>query len=150
MPHTFEANHPPPSHKPPPTLLQTTPHIPVVNQVLEILAHSNLPHKLVLVPIHTSQLPHMTERILQPVCQLIRIHVPQPKLHVAVHYELCETQDFTTQVECVTKSGFFAFLGGEGLDRLEVEVVVKMQVVEVFAVWVGGCARVCGWGCVGG
>jgi len=37
-------------------------------------------------------------------------------------------------VECVSKARLLALLGGEGLDGLQVEVVVQVQVVEVLAV----------------
>lgn len=42
----------------------------VVNEVLQVLAHPDLPHQLVLVSIHPCQLPDVGKDILQTVCQL--------------------------------------------------------------------------------
>ena len=52
---------------------------------------------------------------------------------MSVNYQLGEAKDLATQVEGIAKAGFLSLLGGEGLDRLEVEVVVEMEVVEVLA-----------------
>lgn len=37
---------------------------PVVNEMLQILAHPDLSHQLVFVPIHASQLAHVSEDVL--------------------------------------------------------------------------------------
>ena len=50
--------------------------------MLEVLAHSNLPHQLVLVAVHSSQLSHMSEGVLQAVGQLEGIHIAQTILHM--------------------------------------------------------------------
>lgn len=42
----------------------------VINEMLQVLAHTNLPHQLVFVPVHARQLPHMGKDILQSICQL--------------------------------------------------------------------------------
>lgn len=42
----------------------------VVDEVLEVLAHPDLSHQLVLVAVHASQLAHVGKDVLQPVCQL--------------------------------------------------------------------------------
>ena len=57
-----------------------------------------------------------------------------PVLHVAVDDQFGETQDFPTQVEGVPEPRLLALLGRQGLDGLQVEVVVEVQVVEVLAV----------------
>ena len=54
-------------------------HIPLGGRRLT-LAHTNLPHELVLVPVHASQLADMAEDVLEPVCQLEGIHIAQPEL----------------------------------------------------------------------
>ena len=38
--------------------------------MLKILAHPDLPHEFVLVPVHSSQLTHMGKDILKAICQL--------------------------------------------------------------------------------
>jgi hypothetical protein len=54
---------------------------PVVDEVLEVLAHADLPHQLVLVAVHAGQLTHMRKRVLQPVSQLERVNVAKPAAH---------------------------------------------------------------------
>ena len=53
---------------------------------------------------------------------------------MGVDDELCEAENLATQVEGVAEARLLSLLGGEGLDGLQVEVVVQMQVVEVLAV----------------
>lgn len=43
---------------------------PVVDQMLQIFAHPDLSHQLVLVAVHASQLTNMSEDVLQPISQL--------------------------------------------------------------------------------
>ena len=106
----------------------------VVDDVLEILAHPDLLHQLVLVPVHAGQLAHVRHGVLQPVRQLEGVHVVESVLHVGVHQQLRQPQDLTTQVERVTESGFLSFLGGQSFDWLQVEIVVQMQVVQILPV----------------
>ena len=40
---------------------------PVVDEMLEVLAHADLSHQFVLVPVHTRQLAHVGEDILQTI-----------------------------------------------------------------------------------
>lgn len=42
----------------------------VIDEMLQVLAHANLPHQLVFVPVHARQLPHVSKDILQAICQL--------------------------------------------------------------------------------
>jgi hypothetical protein len=63
----------------------------VIDDVFEVLAESDLPHELVLVTIHASELAHVSKCILQTISQLESIHVAQPILHVRVNNKLCKT-----------------------------------------------------------
>lgn len=107
---------------------------PVVDEVLEVLAHANLPHELVLVAVHARELPDVAKGVLQAVGKLVRIDVAEPKLHVGVHDQLGQAKNLAAQVKRVAKATLFTLLGRERLDRLEVEVVVQVQVVQVLAV----------------
>ena len=51
-----------------------------------------------------------------------------------VHNKLGHSQDLTTQMEGVTESTLFSLLGGEGLHRLQVKVVVQVKIVQVLSV----------------
>lgn len=53
--------------------------------MLEILAHSDLSHKLVLVPVHPRQLTNVSKRILQPISQLEGIHISKTILYMRVN-----------------------------------------------------------------
>lgn len=46
----------------------------------------------------------MSENVLESICQLESIDIAQTELHMCVHYQLCETQDFSTQVEGISES----------------------------------------------
>mmetsp|Transcript_31892 Transcript_31892/g.87345 ORF Transcript_31892/g.87345 Transcript_31892/m.87345 type:complete len:298 (-) Transcript_31892:756-1649(-) len=96
----------------------------VVDQVLQVLAHPDLPHQPVLVTVHAGELAHVREDVLQAVGQLVSVHVAQPVLHVRVDDELGEAEDLAAEVEGVPKARLLALLGGQRLDGLQVEVVV--------------------------
>ena len=98
----------------------------IVNDMFQILAHPDLLHQLVLVPIHSSQLSDMSEHILKSVSQLECIHIVQAVLHMSIHDQFGQPQDLTTQMKSVAKSGFFTFFGCQSLDRFQVEIVIQM------------------------
>jgi len=99
--------------------------------VLNILTHADLTHKAVLVAIHTSELTNVSKNVLETISELEGINVTETVLNMGVDDELGETENLTTKMEGVTKARLLALLGGERLHRLEVEIVVKMQVVQV-------------------
>ena len=76
----------------------------------------------------------MGESVLQAICKLEGINIAQPELHIGIHHQLGQPQNLSAQMEGIAKAGLLALLGGQRLDRLQVEVVVQMQVVEVLAV----------------
>lgn len=43
---------------------------PVVDEMFQVLAHSNLPHQFVFVPVHPRELAHVGKDVLQAICQL--------------------------------------------------------------------------------
>ena len=47
---------------------------PVINQVLDVFAHPDLSHELVLVSVHSSQLTNMGEDVLQAISKLKYTH----------------------------------------------------------------------------
>ena len=102
--------------------------------MLEILAHADLAHQLVLVAIHSSQLADVRKRVLETISELIGVNVAQAVLDMGVHHELGEAENFSDEMEGIAESGLLALLGRQRLDRLEVEVEVEMEVVEVLSV----------------
>ena len=102
--------------------------------MLEVFAHSYLPHQFVLVPIHPCQLTHMSKYVLNPVCQLKSVNVSKAILHVGVNGELRKTKDLATEMKGVPESTLLPLFRCQSLDGLQVEVVVEMEVVEVLSV----------------
>lgn len=47
---------------------------PVVDEMFQVLAHSNLPHQFVFVPVHPCELTHVGKDVLQAICQLRHGH----------------------------------------------------------------------------
>lgn len=92
--------------------------------MLEILAHSDLPHQFVLVPIHASQLAHVSKSVLQTISKLESIHIAQSVLHMRVHNQFGQTKNLSAKMEGIAKSAFLSLLGCEGFDRLQVEVII--------------------------
>lgn len=107
---------------------------PRVDDVLEILAHTDLLHKLVLVSIHTGQLTDVREHVLKTISKLESVDVTESELNVGVNNELGETKNFSAKVESVTESRLLSLLGRKSLNGLEVEIVIKMEVIEVLSV----------------
>ena len=106
----------------------------VVDEVLEVLAHADLPHELVLVAVHARQLADVGKDVLDAVSELERVHIVESVLDVRVDDELREAQDLSAQMESVSETRLFALLGRQSLDGLQVEVVVQMEIVEVLSV----------------
>lgn len=100
--------------------------------MLEILAQSNLPHQLILVAVHASELAHVSKGILQPIGKLECIHIPQPVLNMGINHQFGKTEDLTAKMKSIAKSAFLSFLRRESLHWLQVEVVIQMKIVQVF------------------
>ena len=90
----------------------------------------------------------MGEDILKSVCQLECIDVAKPELNMSIHDELGQAENLATQMEGISETRFLALLrrqcsnrlvrertlqfrGVHSLDRLQVQVVVEMEVVQV-------------------
>mmetsp|Transcript_3880 Transcript_3880/g.8478 ORF Transcript_3880/g.8478 Transcript_3880/m.8478 type:complete len:333 (+) Transcript_3880:5507-6505(+) len=106
----------------------------IVDEVLEILAHTDLAHQPILVAIHARQLADVRKNILQAVCQLIGVNVAQSILNVRVDDELRQPENLAAEVEGIAEARLLALLGRERLDGLQVEVVVEVEVVDILAV----------------
>ncbi len=73
----------------------------------------------------------MGEGVLQSISQLEGVHVVEPVLDMAVHQQLGHAQNLAAQMERVAESALLTLLRGERLHRLQVEVVVQVQVVQI-------------------
>jgi hypothetical protein len=61
---------------------------PVVDQVFEVLSHSDLAHQAILVSVHAGKMSNMREYILQSISELECFDVPKSILHMRVHNKL--------------------------------------------------------------
>lgn len=48
-----------------------------------------------------------------------------------VYNEFRQPQDFSAKMKCIAKPGFFTLLCGKGFDRLQIEVVIQMKVIQI-------------------
>jgi hypothetical protein len=103
----------------------------VVDDVFDVFAITNLSHKPVLVPVHSRQISHMGEYVLKSVSELKGVYIPQPELHMGVHDQFCQSQDFPTEVKRISETGFLPFLGGQSLHGFKIEIIVQMKIVQV-------------------
>ena len=99
--------------------------------MFQVLAHPDLFHQLVLVPIHPGQLSNMSENILQSIGQLEGIHIIQTVLNMRIHNQFRQSQNFPAQMKSITKPRLFTLFRCQSLDRFQVEIVIQMQVVQV-------------------
>ncbi len=51
-----------------------------------------------------------------------------------VNDKLGKSQDLPAEMEGISESGLLSLLGGQGLDWLQIEVVVQMKVIQVLSV----------------
>ena len=61
--------------------------------MLEIFAHPDLPHQLVLVTVHASELANVSEDILHSIGELESVDISQAILDVGVDNQLRQTKD---------------------------------------------------------
>lgn len=102
--------------------------------MLQVLTHTDLSHQAVFVSVHTSKLTNVGKNVLQTVSQLECIDVTETILDVRIDDQLGQAKNLTTQVEGVTETRLLSFLGRQGLYRLQVEVVIKVKIVEILSV----------------
>mmetsp|Transcript_44752 Transcript_44752/g.136556 ORF Transcript_44752/g.136556 Transcript_44752/m.136556 type:complete len:261 (+) Transcript_44752:1220-2002(+) len=102
--------------------------------MLEILARSDLTHESILVPVHPRQLSNVIERVLEAVGQLIRVEVAQSILDVTVHHQFGQSQYLSREMEGIPKSRLLPLLGRQRLGRLEVEIVIQMEIIELLPI----------------
>ena len=50
--------------------------------------------------------------------------LPTTHLNVRVHYQLSQPEDFSTKMERISQPRFLPLFRGQGLDGLEVEIVI--------------------------
>ena len=95
---------------------------------------ANLAHESILVTIHASQLADVRKNVLQAVSQLVRVDVAETVLHVRIDNDLGEAQKFAHQVESIAETRLFALFRRQRLHRLQIEVVVEMQICQILLV----------------
>jgi hypothetical protein len=120
----------------------------IIDEMLQVLCHSNLPHELVLVTVHACKGPNMRKNILKSIRELERVDVAKTVLDMRINDELRQAKNFSTQVESIPKARLLPLFCGQGsttnhqyrklpkngkygLYRFQVHVVVEVQIVQV-------------------
>ena len=91
-------------------------------------------HKLILVAVHTGKLAHVVEGIKNTICELEGIDVTQTVLNLGIDDKLSQAENFTHQVESISEARLLTLLGGQCLNRLQIEVVIKVEISQILAV----------------
>ena len=140
-------------------MLEVFAHSDLKNLIFFQTKHAkvDLSHQLVLVSVHSRQLSDMREDVLQAIGQLVGVHVvqseifsessfflnstnfpkippPSPVLHMSVDDQFGESENLPAEMEGVAESGLLSLFRRQRFHRLQVEVVVQMQVVEILSV----------------
>ena len=55
-------------------------------------------------------------------------------LNVRVDNQFRESENFAREMESVSESGLLSIFRRQGLDGLDVEVIIEMEVIEIFSV----------------
>lgn len=76
----------------------------IIDKVLQVFCHPNLPHELVLVTVHARKSTDVCKDILQRICKLESINVAEAVLHVSINNKLCQAKDFATKVESIAEA----------------------------------------------
>jgi hypothetical protein len=76
----------------------------------------------------------MGNSILEAISQLEGVNIIEPVLHMAVHNQFGHTQNFSTQMERISKSALLTLLCGQSFDRFQVEIVIQMEIVQILSV----------------
>jgi hypothetical protein len=76
----------------------------------------------------------MGENILQAISQLKGINITKSELDICINYKFCQPEDLTAEMESISKTRLLSFLGCQSFHRLEVEVIIKVQVVQILPV----------------
>lgn len=76
----------------------------------------------------------MCEYVLKIISKLESVDVIELELNVGVNNEFGEMKNFLVKVESVIELRFFLFFGCKSFNGFEVEIVIKMEVIEVFLV----------------
>ena len=103
--------------------------------MLQIFGHAHLSHQSILIPRHASQVAYVGEDILQAIGKLESFDVAKPVLNVRVNDQFDHPEDLSAEMEGIAEPTFFALFRRQRLDWLQVEVVVKMQIVQVLAMY---------------
>ena len=101
--------------------------------MFQILARSNLVHEFILVSVHSRQLANMIEGVQYTVGKLKCVNIAKTILHLCIDYQLGEFKNLAHEMECISKARLLALLGGQSLDWFQIEVVVQVKIVEIFA-----------------
>src|SRR6266536_6387023 len=88
-------------------------------------------HELVLVSVHTRELTNMVECVENSIRELECINIAKSVLDLSINDQLCQSENLTHEMERVSESRLLSLFGCKCLERVQVEVVIKMQIRQV-------------------
>lgn len=74
----------------------------------------------------------MCIHILQTISKLEGINVAKSELYITINNQFNNAEYLSAKMKCIAKARFFPLFGGQCFHWFEVEIVIKMQIVEIF------------------
>ena len=79
----------------------------IVDEMLQVLRHSDLPHEFVLVSVHARESANVRKNILKRVRELEGINIAKAVLDMCINDKRRQAKNFSTQVKSISKRDFF-------------------------------------------
>jgi hypothetical protein len=76
----------------------------------------------------------MGKYIVKPIGQLERLDIAQSVPNMGVHDQFRQPENLSAEMESISEARLLSLLGCQCLHRLQIEIVVQMQIVEVLPV----------------
>jgi hypothetical protein len=85
----------------------------IVDEVLQVLRHSDLPHEFVLVSVHARESANVRKNILKGVRELEGVNIAKAVLNMCINDKLRQAKDFSTQVKSISKTRLLPLFRGQ-------------------------------------
>lgn len=85
----------------------------IIDEVLQVFRHSDLPHELVLVTVHARKGANVCKYILKGIRELEGVNIAKTVLDMGIDDQLRQTKNFSTQVESIPETRLLPLLRGQ-------------------------------------
>ena len=76
----------------------------IVDEMLQVLRHSDLPHEFVLVSVHARESANVCKNVLKGVRELKGVNIAKTMLDMCINDKLRQAKNFSTQVRSISKT----------------------------------------------